>query len=100
MTQKYYTERLLLIYISNSARLTLALSITRYLQEDRDPSHGIRKAGLGQVLKDQNYIVNLKHPVQSPDLNPIEDIWNIIKQRLRCRIFYSDKEVKAALQEE
>jgi hypothetical protein len=60
----------------------------------------MRKAGLAQALKDQNYIVNLKHPAKSPDLNPIEGIWNIIKQRLRRRIFYSDEEVKAALQEE
>jgi transposase len=44
--------------------------------------------------------VNLKHLAQSPDLNPIEGIWNIIKQRLRRRVFYSDEEVKAALQEE
>jgi transposase len=44
--------------------------------------------------------MNLKHPAQSPDLNPIKDIWNIFKQRLRRRVFYSDKEVKAALQEE
>jgi hypothetical protein len=54
----------------------------------------MRKAGLAQALKDQNYIVNLKHPAKSPDLNPIEGIWNIIKQRLRRRIFYSDEEVQ------
>ncbi|KUJ14223.1 uncharacterized protein LY89DRAFT_720584 [Mollisia scopiformis] len=69
-------------------------------QEDGDPSHGMRKRGLAQQLKENNWIVNLKHPAQSPDLNPIEAIWNIIKQRLRHRIFQSEEEIKEALQEE
>ncbi|KUJ15706.1 uncharacterized protein LY89DRAFT_563087, partial [Mollisia scopiformis] len=68
--------------------------------EDGDPSHSIRKRGLAQQLKENNWIVNLKHPAQSPDLNPIEAIWNIIKQRLRHRIFQSEEEIKEALQEE
>ena len=34
----------------------------------------MRKAGLAQALKDQNYIVNLEHPAQPPDLNPNEGI--------------------------
>ena len=60
----------------------------------------MRKQGLAHKLKEENWIVNLKHPAQSPDLNPIEAIWNIIKQRLRRRIFYSEEEIKEALQEE
>ena len=71
-----------------------------YLQEDGDPSYSIHKAGLARQLKDLNWIVNIKHSTQSLDLNPIEGIWNIIKQRLRQRIFYSDEEVKEAIQEE
>ena len=100
MTQKYYTERLLPIYIDAIQIQRAYDSSSWYLQEDGDLSHGMHKAGLAQVLKDQNYIVNIKHPAQSPDLNPIEGIWNIIKQRLRRRVFYTDEEVKTALQEE
>ncbi|KAG9235190.1 hypothetical protein BJ875DRAFT_341193, partial [Amylocarpus encephaloides] len=51
--------------------------------EDGDPSHGIKKHGLAQALKDANWVVNHSHPPQSPDINLIEAIWNIIKQRLR-----------------
>lgn len=40
------------------------------------------------------------HLAQSPDLNFIKGIWNILKQRLHYRIFHSEKEVKKALQEE
>ena len=100
MTQKYYTERLLPIYIQAIKEAHDREPGPWVLQEDGDPSHGMRKEGLAQRLKALNSIVNLKHPAQSPDLNPIEAIWNIIKQRLRHRVFYSDEEVKEALQEE
>jgi hypothetical protein len=60
----------------------------------------MRKDSLAHKLKEENWIVNLKHLAQSPGLNLIEAIWNIIKQRLRRRIFYSDEEIKDALQEE
>jgi hypothetical protein len=70
------------------------------LQEDRDPFYSIKKQGLAVKLKEDNWIINLKHPAQSPDLNPIEAIWNIIKQRLCRRIFHLEEEIKEALQEE
>ncbi|PQE05359.1 Transposable element Tc3 transposase protein [Rutstroemia sp. NJR-2017a BBW] len=70
------------------------------IQEDGDPSHGMRKAGLAEEYKRAYNIKNHRHPAQSPDLNPIEGIWAIIKQRLRKRIFDSEEEMKQALQEE
>lgn len=60
----------------------------------------MRKRGLAQEYKEAHNIQNLPHPAQSPDLNPIEGIWAIIKQRLRRRIFDSEEEMKEALQEE
>lgn len=71
-----------------------------FLQEDRDPSHGIRKLGLAQEYKNAYNIQNLKHPTQSPDCNPIEGIWAILKQRIRDRIFDTEDNIKEALQEE
>jgi hypothetical protein len=100
MTQKYYTERLLPVYIEAIHKARLRDAGPWLFQEDRDPSHSIKKEGLAQKLKDTNWITNFIHPAQSPDLNPIEAIWNIIKQRLRRRTFYSEEEVKNALQEE
>jgi hypothetical protein len=70
-----------------------------WLLQDGDPSHSMRKAGLTREYKDAYNVQNLVHPAQSPDLNPIEGIWAIIKQRLRRRVFDSE-EMKEALREE
>lgn len=100
MTQKYYTECLLPIYIKAIHKARLQDIGPWLLQEDGDPSHGMKTNGLATKLKADNWITNLKHLAQSLDLNPIEAIWNIIKQRLRRRIFHSEEEIKEALQEE
>lgn len=100
MTQKYYVERLLPIYCDAVEKMRLIDDKPWLLQEDGDPSHGMRKEGLAQEFKIAHNIKNLKHPAQSPDLNPIESIWNIIKQRLRRRIFDSEEEMKQGIQEE
>jgi hypothetical protein len=100
MTQKYYVERLLPTYVAAIESMQEIDDKPWLLQEDGDPSHGMRKAGLARQYKDAHNIQNLVHPAQSPDLNPIEGIWAIIKQRLRRRIFDSEEEMKEALQEE
>jgi transposase len=60
----------------------------------------MRKAGLAREYKDAHNVQNLVLPAQSPDINPIEGIWAIIKQRLRRRVFDLEEEIKEALQEE
>jgi hypothetical protein len=102
MTQLYYTEHILPHYINaiHNARCYCDEQVYWLLMEDGDPSHGMKKRGVACELKDVNWITNLKHPAQSPDLNPMEGIWNIIKNRLRKKIYYSNKELKEAIQAE
>jgi hypothetical protein len=83
MTQKYYTDRLLPVYIDAIRHAEERHHHKFLLVEDGDSSHGIRKAGLAQRRKDANSILNLVHPASSPDLNPSEAAWNIFKQRIR-----------------
>ena len=63
MTQKYYINRLLPIYVQavkNQAQYSLG---EWFLQEDGDPSYSIRKEGLAAQYKADHNITNLKHPV-------------------------------------
>ena len=54
MTQKYYTERLLPVYIEAIHKARAQNPGNWLLQEDGDPSHGMRKDGLAHKLKEEN----------------------------------------------
>ena len=79
MTQKYYINRLLLICVQVIESMRLIDDKPWLLQEDRDPSHGMRKRGLVKEYKEAYNIQNLVYLAQSLNLNPIEGIWSIIK---------------------
>ena len=101
MTQKYYTERLLPVYIKAVQEARIFRDQDAILQEDNDPSHGTRSDfNVAAQLKDSNWIVVLIHPAQSPDLNPMEAIWAILKQRIRRRKWDNLDQLKEVLQDE
>lgn len=60
------------------------------LQEDNDPKH---RSKLCTEWKEQSGIVTLDWPSQSPDANPIENVWAYIKQKLRGKRTYTAKQL-------
>ncbi|KAI4264580.1 MAG: hypothetical protein L6R35_007294 [Caloplaca aegaea] len=96
MNQEYYVKHVQPHYIKaiNAFRLQNSKHRGFYLVEDGDPSHGMRKRGPAQRARDDNWITNIEHPSNSPDLNPIEGIWLILKERVRKRTWQSIVELK------
>ena len=100
ITQKYYTKRLLPIYVNAIQKACLQDLQNWLLQEDNNPSYRTKKEGLAQQFKRSNWVDSLVHLAQSPNLNSMEGIWNILKQRV-CRCTWNSiEELKEILQDE
>jgi transposase len=71
------------------------------LLQDNDPTHIVAKEVLDEFNKKHGcHITLLGHPPNSPDLNPIENIWGLVKRRVDMRGCNTFPEFKEALREE
>lgn len=114
MRASYYTDKLLPIYRDAMEELEARSDDLRgnihrddrynwYIVEDNDPSHGTKNPeSEPAIYRSRAGMRRLYHPANSPDLNPIEGIWNIIKARIKQQIYdiNSVEELKIALQRE
>lgn len=62
------------------------------LLEDNDPKH---KSRLCTAWKEEKGIEQMDWPPQSPDCNPIENVWAIIKARLKGKKFNNTKQLSS-----
>ncbi|KAF1982209.1 hypothetical protein K402DRAFT_340853, partial [Aulographum hederae CBS 113979] len=101
MSQEFYAKEVLPKHITEIRALQERFKRPIYLQEDGDPSHGKKSVNnpCAQLKRDADLVI-LIHPAQSPDLNPVEAIWQILKQRLRGARWRTVAEFKAAIQRE
>ncbi len=64
------------------------------LFEDNDPKH---TSGLCTQWKAANQINRLDWPVNSPDLNPIENVWGLMKSQLSGKVFRTTEVLAARI---
>ncbi len=101
ISQEFYAREILPKHIDEIRALEKRYKRPILFQEDGDPSHGIRSYNNPAArLKRNADLKILAHTAQSPDLNPIEAIWQIIKQRLRGGRWPTVAAFKEAIQAE
>ena len=71
-------------------------------QEDNDGSHGTRSsenvAAWKKCVYDLDFIDNW--PPNSPDLNPIENVWRILKSRVKLYKSMTYQQLRRAIERE
>ena len=101
--QKDYVAQVLEAHMDDIMADMRAAGIEPILMEDGNSAHGMRTTtNPAATWKHLHQIILLDWAANSPDLNPIEQIWRIIKQNLRQRrhAIHSMADYEAAIQEE
>ena len=81
-----------------TARKTFSATIQRRgkLQEDNGPKH---RSKLATSWKEEKKIENVDWPSMSPDIAPIENVWQIFKMKLRKKKFTTYQSLVSAIKQ-
>jgi DDE superfamily endonuclease len=101
MTQQLYVDKILPL-VKEYRDQAEAKGHEFIFQEDNDGGHGTRsEENIVKMYKDK---INLDYiddwPPWSPDLSPIENVWRILKQRVRQHLPKNKQELKRAIEVE
>lgn len=72
-----------------------------YFQQDNDPKHTSKLCReYLEEKEEENVLKIMAHPPQSPDLNPIEVLWDELNRKVRLKCPTSKERLCKILQEE
>ena len=103
ITGSEYNRDVLPWLLREGVRLFQKGNITFWVfQQDNDPSHSKAKLIIKEFSKQFGGVVRLMSawPSNSPDLNPIENLWAIVDRAVKRHKVFTVEEFKAAVQEE
>lgn len=70
------------------------------LEEDNDRGHGSEGSGTNYIKEARKAIDAYFNVANSPDLSPIENVWRVLKQRLKQRRYKNLADLKDAMIQE
>lgn len=108
ITSDYYFEECLKDELHTSVERTIGVDGTWYFVDDNAPTH--RTHDVQEWLENPNPprqrrnlrppVLRLPHPAKSPDLNPIENIFAVLKRNIEQRRPSTSDELEEAIHEE
>ncbi|KJZ78887.1 hypothetical protein HIM_01660 [Hirsutella minnesotensis 3608] len=96
MSQKVYLEKVLEAYVGPEL---LEKGVPFILEEDGDSGHGPGKNNPVRAWKEKHGLRYFFNCASSPDLSPIENCWNVIKENLRQQPHWEQSTIRELAEE-